>query len=38
MGMKRTKMVTRIGDVYTLQERETRKWFAFHIIHLMMVQ
>lgn len=34
MGMKRTKMVTRIGDVYTLQERETRKWFAFQIVQL----
>ena len=25
-------MTHNIGDVYTLQERETKKWFAFQII------
>lgn len=27
-------MTQNIGDVYTLQERETQKWFAFQIIQL----
>ena len=27
-------MTQDIGDVYTLQERETKKWFAFQIIQL----
>lgn len=27
-------MIHNIGDVYTLQERETQKWFAFQIIQL----
>ena len=27
-------MTQNIGDVYTLQERETKKWFAFQIIQL----
>ena len=27
-------MTHNIGDVYTLQERETQKWFAFQIIQL----
>ena len=27
-------MIHNIGDVYTLQDRETQKWFAFQIIQL----
>ena len=27
-------MILNIGDIFTLQERETKKWFTFQIIRL----